>query len=72
VPSGVNEEEFLPHDVTSGVPGAADAGPLFASPLLQPGETFSFTFEQTGTYDYFCVIHPRSEPKTLAFTHAAP
>ena len=26
---------------------------------LGPGETFTFTFNDPGTYEYFCSIHPR-------------
>lgn len=29
----------------------------FHSGVLSSGETFTFTFEQPGTYDYFCQIH---------------
>jgi plastocyanin len=54
----VNEEESLPHDVTSGLPGQPGAGELFRSPLFPPGEAFSFTFTEVGIYDYFCAIHP--------------
>jgi plastocyanin len=25
---------------------------------IKPGESFSFTFEQPGTYEYVCSIHP--------------
>jgi len=28
---------------------------------LAQGESFSFTFDQPGTYDYRCVIHPEME-----------
>jgi plastocyanin len=31
--------------------GAFDSGPL------APGASYSFTFTQPGTYDYFCRIH---------------
>ena len=30
----------------------------FDSPLLQPGDTFTFTFTQPGTYPYHCTPHP--------------
>jgi plastocyanin len=39
------------HTVTSDI-GA------FSSPLLQPGETFEFTFFETGTIPYHCNINP--------------
>jgi plastocyanin len=31
-----------------------------ADELLQPAETFRFTFEETGTYEYFCIPHESS------------
>ncbi len=30
----------------------------FDSGDLESGDTFSFTFEEAGTYDYYCSIHP--------------
>lgn len=30
---------------------------VFASPLLQKGENYSFTFTQPGTYEYYCTPH---------------
>lgn len=30
----------------------------FHSGVVSSGETFTFTFDQPGTYDYFCQIHP--------------
>ena len=37
----------------------------FASKLLNPGQSFSFTFTKAGTYSYECTIH-----KTLPAMHA--
>lgn len=28
------------------------------SPFLEPGDTYSYTFAQTGTFDYHCIPHP--------------
>jgi amicyanin len=43
----------VPHTVTStGQPPAA-----INSPTLQKGDTFRFTFNQAGTYNYICTIH---------------
>ena len=30
----------------------------FDSELYNLGESWSFTFDESGTYDYFCTIHP--------------
>ena len=50
-----------PHTVTSGSNGQPDnkfnSSPNF-TPLLNPGQTFSFTFTQAGNYPYFCALHP--------------
>jgi plastocyanin len=40
----------IPHSV-------AATGEAFRSKLLEPGEKFSFTFVEAGTYDYFCPLH---------------
>ena len=55
VPAGttvtwVNHDAEI-HTVTS--PAGA-----FASPALETDDTFSFTFNAPGTYDYFCALHP--------------
>ena len=31
---------------------------LFSSPLMAPGDTFSYTFEKPGKYPIFCLPHP--------------
>jgi len=31
---------------------------MWDSETLQPGESFSFTFDTPGTFPYFCHIHP--------------
>lgn len=32
---------------------------LTSSPVLNKNDTFSFTFDQPGRYDYICSIHPK-------------
>lgn len=44
------------HSVTSGKPGAIYD--KFDSGLFPFGESWTFTFINTGEYDYFCTIHP--------------
>jgi plastocyanin len=54
-------DDAQPHTVTSGSNGQPDnkfnSSPNF-SPLMAPGQTFSFTFTQAGDYPYFCMLHP--------------
>jgi plastocyanin len=45
-------QDDIPHTVTS-------ASRLFKSNALDTDESFSFTFAEPGTYDYFCSLHPR-------------
>jgi len=45
------------HTVTSGNIIDGPDG-TFDSGLIKVGETFSFKFEKSGKYDYFCMIHP--------------
>ena len=51
----VNEDSAF-HSVTSGFYG--DPTDLFDSGHLDPFESYSFDFDETGTYDYFCTLHP--------------
>lgn len=44
------------HTVTAGTPDSPMGE--FDSGELQPGDTFSYTFDQAGTFDYFCTLHP--------------
>jgi plastocyanin len=50
--------DIVPHTVTSGNPGDADAGSLFDSGTLLSGDSFEHTFTETGTFVYFCRVHP--------------
>ena len=40
--------------------GSAIEGPsgVFDSSLIMAGSSFSHTFEEAGTFDYFCMVHP--------------
>ena len=35
------------------------------SKALDTGETFSFTFTDAGTFDYFCSVHPKMTAKVI-------
>ena len=38
---------------------------LFASPGLDPGDTFTYRFTAPGTYPYFCAVHPHMKGTIL-------
>ena len=44
-------DDGVPHTVTS-VSGAFDSG------NIDPGKTYSYTFNQAGTFEYSCTNHP--------------
>jgi plastocyanin len=46
------------HTVTSGGLESGNIGTEFNSNFLGAGKSFQHTFNTTGTFDYFCIIHP--------------
>lgn len=47
------------HTVTSGDPSDSNSvGAIFDSGLFMSGNTFTYTFEEVGKVDYFCIVHP--------------
>lgn len=46
------------HTITSGKPSDDQTGQIFDSGLILPGKTFEFVFDEAGTYDYYCQVHP--------------
>jgi len=38
---------------------------LFGSKDLRPDQTFEYTFEDTGTYEYHCKLHPEMVGKII-------
>ena len=54
----INRDD-IPHTVVS------DDKTTFKSKLLDTDETFSFTFSKSGTYDYFCSVHPKMTAKVI-------
>ena len=45
------------HTVTGGSPADGPSG-VFDSSLVMGGASYAFTFEEAGSYDYFCMVHP--------------
>ena len=52
-----NNQDAVPHTITSGIPLE---GPdvIFDSNLIQAGNTFLQTFDEPGSFPYFCMVHP--------------
>ena len=46
--------DSVPHTVTSGAPGQPDGT---FDQILQPGDSFSYTFAALGNFPYFCRYH---------------
>ena len=49
--------DTMAHTVSSGTP-AEGLDDVFDSGLVMAGGMFSYKFEEAGTYDYFCMVHP--------------
>jgi len=48
----------MPHTVVS-------TAKTFASKVLDTDETFTYTFDKAGTFEYFCSIHPRMTGRVI-------
>lgn len=54
----VNHDD-IPHNVVDA------ALKLFRSPIMDTDESFSFTFSEAGTFDYFCALHPQMKARII-------
>lgn len=72
----VNRDDGVHHTATSGlpgdngVPGVSKGKParpdgVFDGDLPDAGDQFSFTFDEAGTYAYFCGVHPSMTAKVI-------
>ena len=51
-----SNDDIAVHTVTSGKGMLHDE--LFDSSILMSGKTFETTFNDAGSFDYFCIVHP--------------
>ena len=51
-------EDDIPHSIV-------EAQGKFRSAALDTGDTFSFTFDKVGAFDYFCGLHPFMKGKIV-------
>ena len=52
-----SNDDTAAHTVTSGIPTEGPDG-IFDSSLFMSAGIFEFTFNDAGTFDYFCLVHP--------------
>jgi amicyanin len=52
-----NDDNVM-HTVTSGNGNTETPDNLIESGYLEQGESFSYTFNKVGTYNYYCIPHP--------------
>ncbi|HEU03817.1 MAG TPA: hypothetical protein ENH95_01645 [Nitrosopumilus sp.] len=58
----LNEDAAF-HTVTSGT--YENPNGMFDSGHLDPNESFTVKFEESGTFDYFCTLHPWMKGKVI-------
>ncbi|MFC0110397.1 cupredoxin domain-containing protein [Kibdelosporangium aridum] len=59
--------DSAPHNVV-----VTDGPEKFTSPLLQQGQTYTYTFSKAGTYSYFCSVHPDMTAKVTVTGGSTP
>jgi nitrite reductase (NO-forming) len=57
-----NNDPGMPHTVTA-VDGSFDSG------VMQTGQTWSYTFDKPGDFEYFCTLHPWMRAKVSVMMH---
>ncbi|HEY4458527.1 MAG TPA: cupredoxin family copper-binding protein [Pseudonocardiaceae bacterium] len=71
IPAGTTvvwtNKDTAPHTVT-----VSDGPVKFASPNLNTGDTFTYTFTQAGTYQYYCAVHPDMKASVTVTGSTAP
>lgn len=53
-------QDSEPHTVTSGTPESGPDGIIYSA-VMQPGEVFAFSFDESGAFSYYCTLHPWME-----------
>jgi plastocyanin len=65
-----NEDDSI-HTVTSGTPETSTWGTKFDSGYLSGGKTYEHVFKSTGTFNYFCTLHPYMTAKIVVSSKAS-
>jgi len=59
-----NDDTTL-HTVTSGSAQGGESGTVFDSSYLASGKKFQWAFSKSGTFDYYCTLHPYMSGKII-------
>lgn len=62
--------DAVPHTITQGTGPTVAEDPVWDSGHLIQSKSFSLTLDQSGTFAYFCVIHPNMQA-TITVLEAA-
>ena len=58
--------DIAPHTVTSvPIKDETNQQKVLNSTLLSKGQTYSYIFNETGTFEYYCAIHPSMKGKVI-------
>jgi plastocyanin len=53
-----SNDDTATHTVTSGNGDTGTPDGVFDSKFLNPGQKYSFIFDKSGKFPYFCQLHP--------------
>ncbi len=59
-----SNDDSAAHTITSGTPNNGPTG-IFDSSLFMSGNTYKIRFNNKGTFDYFCMVHPHKKGKII-------
>jgi len=65
----VNDDTMM-HFATSGIAPTPDG--IFDSGMVNAGESWSYTFDEPGTYDYYCMVHAWMQGTVIVEVEPAP
>jgi plastocyanin len=65
-------EDFTLHTVTSGSASGGEVGTIFDSSYMAGGKTFQWTFNNAGTFEYYCTLHPFMNAKLIVVNSPTP
>lgn len=68
----IHDDKGVPHHIVSGNGNTTTQTGVFDSGVMHFGNTYSFTFNNPGTYYYYCSIHPSMQGVVTATMFVLP